>query len=103
MDGWRQRAERLFFVEGKNIREVSGLIGVSVRSVSAHLNSLSGYKSEVRRRQAANRNRTAYYREHKRASRAKNRYSIITHETVKIEQAAAARILSRERYFEQGE
>ena len=103
MEDWRQRAEALFFVEGKNIREVSGQVGVSVRSVSSYFNSLPHYAVEVKRRRAVNANRTEYYREHKRAYRAKNRYNVINSETMRAEQALAARILSRERHFDRGE
>ena len=97
-DDWKPRAEALFFVEGKNIKQVSSLIGVSVRSISAHLNSLPSYDAERLRRKELNKNRTEYYREHKKGSRSKINYNVCG-ETMKIEHKKAVDILSRERFF----
>jgi len=95
---WRHQAEVSFFSEGKTIVKTAQQLGVSARSVSAYLNSLPHYPAEVERRKEANRNRTDYYREHKRAKR-KSLEVPITGESLRQEHETAVRILSREKFY----
>ncbi|MCL2188460.1 MAG: hypothetical protein FWC16_00625 [Defluviitaleaceae bacterium] len=96
---WKQRAEVLFFGDGKKITEVSNLLSVSVRSISKHFNGLPHYEAEVaRRKQAAQVRRKECHRLWKQKSR-NNCPHAITRETLKIEHTTAVRILSKERFF----
>ncbi|MCL2188442.1 MAG: hypothetical protein FWC16_00715 [Defluviitaleaceae bacterium] len=94
---WKHRAEVLFFGEGKTIVAISEAVGVSVRSISAYFNGLPHYKDEVERRKAANKNRTAYYRENKRKIRGLNFAPCA--ESLKQRHIMDVRILSKERFF----
>ena len=99
---WKQEAERLFFDGGLSIVEVSGSLGMSSRSISAHLNSLPHYKDERERRKKANADRTDYYRDYRRKSRAAKNCAINYNacaDTLKKDHITAVRILSRERFF----
>ena len=95
---WKQRAEALFFIEGKNITEISKLIGVSVRSISKHFNKLPAYHYEKRQRNIADLNRREYFREYKREKRAAAVDYTINKYTMRNEHENAVRILSRERF-----
>jgi len=95
---WKHQAESLYFEQGKNIAQISGLIGVSTVSISKHLNSLPHYKPEASRRKEANKDRRDYYREYKRKTRGCINYNICR-ETLKRDHFTAVGILSRERFF----
>ena len=97
MNGWRQDAEALYFGSGKTITEISKQLGVSVRSISAYLNGLPHYAAEVERRKENNKNRAAYFREHKRKSRAMNFTACAA--SMKKQHITDVKILSRERFF----
>jgi len=99
MSKWKQEAERLFFDGGLSIVEISPVIGVSVKSISAHFNTLPNYITERSRRKEANSNRTAYYRKNKRKSRRLAAHNNVSAETLKQEHIAAVKILSKERFF----
>lgn len=96
---WKQTAEQLYFKNAYTMTEISRAVGVSVASVSNHLNALGSYQIEKLKRQANNQDRTDYYRQKKRIQRAKQRYDTITAETIREEQKIAAAILSKERFF----
>ena len=94
-NSWKKRAEALFFTDKKNLREISGLINISVRSISRHFNSLPAYHMEKTLRKAGNRKK--YFREYKRKSRADNIEYDVTRDTLRLEHEEAAKVLSRER------
>lgn len=96
---WKQAAEKLYFDQGYTLTQISHQMGVSVASVSKHLNTLPGYQAEKLNRQAKNQDRTAYYRNQKRAKRAQQRYQTVTTETIKHEHHIASLVLSKERFF----
>jgi hypothetical protein len=99
---WKQEAERLFFDERLSIVKVSDSLGISIKSISAHLNSLPHYKSERERRKKANADRSGYYRNYRRKSRAAKNCAINYNacaDTLKKDHITAVRILSRERFF----
>ncbi|MCL2188444.1 MAG: hypothetical protein FWC16_00705 [Defluviitaleaceae bacterium] len=88
-----------FFVEGKKINEVSGLLGISVRSVSKHFNTLPNYKAEVEKRKQANKaKRKEYWRLWQQQRRADDHLKA-TKKTMKLEHITAVKILSKERFF----
>ena len=94
---WKLQAEVLFFGDGEQIVAISAVIGISVRSISAYLNSLPHYADEVGRRKKSKENRTTYYRTHKQKTR--ERVLSITSDTLKKEHIQAVKILSKERFF----
>jgi hypothetical protein len=99
-ENWRQRAENMYFNEGKTIVQIKNAINVSTVSISKYFNSLPKYKLEKKRRIAENKtHRKEYSKEHKRTSRAKSRFDIVCGETLRREHATAVRILSKERFF----
>ena len=95
---WKGRAEALFFVEKKSIVDIENEIGVSRKSISAHLRPCPEYEMERNRRKVANAaNRT----EHKRDWDRKNRPfspGPVTQDTIRREHEMAVAILSREKY-----
>ncbi|MCL2618166.1 MAG: hypothetical protein FWD98_03825 [Defluviitaleaceae bacterium] len=96
---WRQQAEKLYFGECKSISDISCAVGVSKVSLSKYFNSLPQYTTEKNQRIEQHRaSRKSYSKEHKRASRRKNRYGSICGDTIRREHATAVKILSGERF-----
>ena len=99
-EDWKERAEALFYLDKKSIREIAEEIGVSRKSISGHLSVTSGYQEERNRRKAENAGkRKAYQREWDRVHRSTGCYGgAVTAETMRREHDVAAVILSREKY-----
>ncbi len=95
---WKGRAEALFFVEKKSIVDIENEIGVSRKSISAHLRSCPEYEMERNRRKVANAaNRTEYKRDWDRKNRPFSP-GPVTQDTIRREHEMAVAILSREKY-----
>ena len=100
MKNWKHEAEILYFADGKTIINISKELGVSARSVASHLNGLPHYAAEVARRKERNRDRTAYYREHKRKARKSQILDFTACAAVlKKQHINDVKTLSRERFF----
>lgn len=96
---WKQRAEALFYVEKKSVREIADATGISRKSISAHLRSTEGYLKERESRKAMNaQHRQEYKRQWDRAHRGCFSGGPVTAETIRREHDMAAVILSREKY-----
>lgn len=98
---WKKRAEALFFVDGIKIGEISEALGVSRRSISAHLNSVEGYRAKRGRTKTnTEESRREYQRNWDREHRP---YRAISDDMLRTEHDLAALILSRERHcYESG-
>ena len=97
---WRVQAESLFFVDGKIFKEIGEIVGVSAKSVSKYLKSLSGYDEEVEmRKEIKKQKRLEYHRELKRKQRAESAKKIEEKESIKREHILAVRVLSSDKYF----
>ena len=95
---WQERAEALFFMEKKSIREISIMLLKSEKSIYRYLKKLPEYKQEKEKRKKANRQkRKAYQKQWDRQNRVE-RYTNINGESLKREHDLAAIILSREKY-----
>lgn len=94
---WKEKAARLFFLEGKSISETAEETGISRQSVSAYLKSCPGFAEEKERRKLVNQmKRRAYKREKNREYR--EAYSMrVTPETMRREHEIAVMLLSHER------
>lgn len=85
-------------MEGKSIVDIEDEIGVSRKSISAHLRSRPAYDLERNRRKAANaESRTEYKREWDRKNRPFSP-GPVTQDTIRREHEMAVAILSREKY-----
>jgi len=96
---WKERAEVLYFGEGEKINAISKQLGISERSISAHLNSLPNITAEKERRKQANRDRQRDRdRERKQRSRLSKGQEKIDeiYEFIKLDHRTAVRILSRD-------
>jgi len=99
LTSWKNQAETLFFIEKKQIKEISSLTNVSIRSISKHLNTLPHYAKEVERRKATNQDRREYFRKNKRKNRASKSHLAITGESLRREHEQAVRVLSSEKFY----
>lgn len=96
---WKKQAVFLFFVEKKNLVDISQTVGVSRRSVGEYLGGLSGYANEKADRAKNNRvNRKKYQRNWKRLH-CSDRYTAVTSETLRREHEVAVTILSHEKHY----
>jgi len=64
-NNWKETAEWLFFEWKDSIEAIAKWTGISRRSISAHLNTLSHYKAEREKRKLKNQDRTEYWRKYK--------------------------------------
>ncbi|OUQ56344.1 hypothetical protein B5E58_10880 [Tyzzerella sp. An114] len=95
---WREQAEALFFIDKKSIKEISVEIGVSRKSISKYLNSLTTYNDERNYRKIINQKKRKEYKRNWDSENRANRYSVIDKDTIKREHIMAVSILSREKY-----
>ena len=96
---WKGQAQRLFFEEGKSIVDIAAQLGISRKSISAHLCALPGYARERQRRKEENRKRRREYQKNwDREKRSAGRYTAVNGDTMRREHDLAAIILSKEKY-----
>ena len=99
-NNWREQVNHLFFTEGKKMKEISPLVGISAKSISKYLRSLPDYFNYVEKRKEFN---TFYYkgdyqRDWKRENRAKKAAQKAEEkEMIKREHAIAVKILKFDR------
>jgi len=95
---WKKEATKLYFVDKKNIQDISKEIGVSRKSVSKYLRTNAGYEKEKEKRKLQNKaKRKRYKQEWDKANRA-DRYSKVTSASMRREHEMAVSILSRDRW-----
>lgn len=98
-DSWRDKAEE-YYRDGLMITDIEALLGISRKSISAHLKSLPDYDQikEARRKESAKKRReykTSRQRQYRSASQS---IYAVTPETMRREHELAAMELSREKY-----
>ncbi|MFG6336329.1 MAG: hypothetical protein K1W20_12830 [Lachnospiraceae bacterium] len=98
-NSWQDRAEE-YYRDGLMIVDIEALLGVSRKSISAHLRGLPDYeKIREGRKQEAVRRRRQYKTDKQRAYRLKDStIYAVTSETVRREHELAVMELSREKY-----
>lgn len=62
MSNWKMEAERLFFIEHQTISDIGETVGKTRKTVSLHLQTLSGFASEKERRKLDNRQKRVEYK-----------------------------------------
>lgn len=98
MENWKEQAKALFFIEKLKIGEISEITGISRKSVSRYIHSLSGYAEEAERRSKDSASKRKEYKRSWDRKNGPNRYSVIDGDTIRREHDVAAAILSREKY-----
>lgn len=98
MENWKEQAKALFFIEKLKITEIAQKTGVSRKSVSRYIRSLSGYAEEAEKRSKDSELKRREYKRNWDRKNRPNRYSVINGETIQREHDTAAMILSREKY-----
>ncbi len=94
---WKNKVKFLYFVDKKNIKQISALVGVSRQSISAFLKTLSEYENEKRLRKEHNSIKRKEYKKEKNREYREVYRMRVTPETMRREHELAVMELSRER------
>lgn len=96
---WKEKAERLFFIEHLSVRKICEDVGKTRKHVAAHLSSCDGYISERERRKAENaRKRKADKRQWDRDNRHRSREAEEDRAMLMNDHRQAVAELSHEKY-----
>ena len=102
MKDWKRTAEELFFISNEKINDIAISLGVSRKSVSAHLKECDGFLEEKQRRKAVNAGKRKEYQadwDKRNRGRGGHGAALLEGQLLRRQHEIDVKVLSCERFF----